>query len=144
MITFRKAAAPDFSAIREMLEELNLGHPSIVYEDFWVAIAGSEPVGVVNVKDCGSACYINAVGVRPSYQRRGVARGLLNEILQGIQKPAWLYTKIPDFFRRFGFVEGKPPQEIPQRGIYNCDRCRDRSICVCMIRPANVSTISRI
>lgn len=142
MITFRKAAAPDFQAIKEILDEFDFGHPSIRYEDFWAAFAGSEPVGVVNVKDCGSVCYINAVGVRPSYQRRGVARGLLNEILQGIRKPACLYTKMPDFFRRFGFVDTKPPPEILACKFYDCEKCPDRSICVCMMRPANVSTIS--
>lgn len=139
MFIFRKATEPDFPAIGEILDELDIGHPSLVYGDFWIAADGGKLKGVANVKRCGGYFYLSAVGVRSSNQREGVARKLLNIILPKINKPVCLYTKIPDFFRRFGFIEADPPKEIPPREIYDCGKHCNPAICVCMTRSINAS-----
>lgn len=135
MISIRRVTDADFPAVDEIMAELNLGHPSISKEDFWVALDGGGILGVANILDCGECHYVSAVGVRRKYQKRGVARALLDEILPRLKKDAYLYTKIPDFFRRFGFAETKAPETIPPREIYSCGKCCDESICLCMMRP---------
>ena len=138
MIIIRPAQQVDFQAIESILDELDLGHQSISMDRFWVAVDGGEVVGVSNIEDCGASCYLSAVGVRTSHQGRGIASRLLNQILEEAHKVVYIYTKIPDYFRRFGFSNSQPSQEIPPREIYDCESCCGSDECVCMVRYPDV------
>lgn len=142
MITIRRALKADFPAIEEIIAEFDLGHPSVSRENFWVAADADQVLGVANIQDCGECYYVSAVGVKREYQEKGVARALVSEILQGLKKDVYLYTKMQAFFRKFGFVESKTPDMIPSREIYNCGKCRDESICLCMVRRFDAAKIS--
>ncbi len=142
MITVRTAHAGDYPVIDEILDELELGHPSIRMGDFWVALVEGEIAGVANVADCGGSLYLSAVGVLPQHRGAGVAAELLAAVFAHAMKGIYLYTAIPEFFRRFGFDEAAAPPEIPPREIYDCSDCERRESCVCMMRMPHSAALS--
>lgn len=142
MITFRPAQEGDFPSIAAILSELELGHPSIRPELFLVAVRGGEIAGVANVEDCGAAIYLSAVGVRSASQGSGVARAMIEGIIGFAKKGIYVYTRIPKFFERFGFVPTDAPACIPPREIYDCDACGGLHECLCMVRKPDAPTIS--
>ena len=142
MIIVRPAQAGDFPAIDGVLDAMELGHPSMRMSDFWVAEVDGDLAGVVNVADCGASLYVSAVGVLPEYRGQGVAAELLSECLRHATKGMYVYTKIPEFFRRFRFDEAAPPPEIPPREIYGCATCEEAERCVCMMRPPDGAALS--
>ena len=142
VITLRTAQEADFPAIALVLEELELGHPAIRLELFHLGLSGGEIVAVANVMDCGPSLYMSAVGVRKSSQGGGVARSFLGRLLSGLPKEVYVYTRIPEFFGRFGFEESAAPGEIPPRSIYDCASCGGLNECLCMVRRPYAAVIS--
>jgi len=142
VITLRTAQEADFPAIDLILSELELGHASIKMELFHVGISGNGIVAVANVMDCGPSLYMSAVGVKKSSQGGGVARSFLGRLLSGLPKEVYVYTRIPDFFKRFGFKESAAPGEIPPRSIYDCASCGGINECLCMVRRPYAAAIS--
>lgn len=138
----RPAQEADWPAIAALLGELELDHPLLRCEQFYVAAAGERIAGVAHLEACdGAVAYMSSVGVRRSDQRQGIARALLGDILARARCDVYLYTRIPDFFRRFGFVPTDPPPVIPSREIYDCEACGGRAGCCCMVRRASVSSV---
>lgn len=133
-IIIRKPKEEEYQAIESIIDELALGHSSIDYSDFLVAISGGEIAGVVNLKDCGPCVYLNAVGVKKNHQGKGIAKELIRTAIKNSTKEIYLYTKICDFFSKFGFKESAPHPSIPSREIYGCNSCSDLHRCVCMVR----------
>lgn len=142
MITVRPAQTGDFPAIDGVLDAMELGHPSMRMSDFWVAEVDGDLAGIANVADCGASLYVSGVGVLPTYQGQGVAAELLSACLGSATKGTYLYTKIPEFFRRFRFDEAAAPPEIPPREIYDCATCGDVERCVCMMRTPHGAALS--
>ena len=142
MITIRRANNDDLESIASILEELDLGHPSLSFDGFWVVLSGAKIVGVSHIKDCGKSSYLSAVGITQGFQKKGVARFFLNEMLSPLKKNVYVYTRIPDFFAKFGFITADCPAEIPPREIYGCDACEGNHPCTCMVRYCNETTVS--
>lgn len=140
MITIRKANPSDYQEIERILKELDIDHPSILPEDFWVAESEGRVVGVTNIKDCGKSIYMSAVGVIESIRGRGVASALIAELLKNsVDKNVYLYTGMPGFFERLGFVPADAPCEIPPHSIYGDGACDGINECVCMVRTGRAS-----
>ncbi|MFH0799584.1 MAG: GNAT family N-acetyltransferase [Pseudomonadota bacterium] len=137
MITVRPAQEEDFASIEDLLQGLEIGHPSFSARDFQVASVDGEIAAVANLKDCGACFYLGAVGVAERQQGRGVARKFLDEILAAADRDVYLYTRIPEFFGRFGFGVARAPAAIPPREIYGCEACDGAAACVCMVRRAD-------
>lgn len=142
MITIRRALEGDLRRVLSILEELNLGHPSLLPGNFHVAAMGGRVVGVANLEDCGPALYLSAVGVVPFFRKRGVAHLLIETILSERKKDAYVYTYVPEFFSKLGFSFSDVPAFIPGRDIYDCRECDDRERCVCMVRKQNAAAVS--
>lgn len=138
----RPMCEAEYPVVERILHELELGHPSIPREAFWVAIDAGEIVGISNLATSGSSLYLSAVGVPKQHQGKEIATALLRELLKTARVPVFLYTQIPSFFARLGFVKTASPPEIPPREIYGCEACGGEKQCICMMRRPNASAIS--
>lgn len=141
-LTVRPMREKEYPAVERILGELDLGHPSIRREDFWVAVDAGEVVGISNLSRFGSSLYLSAVGVSITHQGKGVATALVRELLKETRAPAYLHTTIPQFFSRMGFVPAPPSAEVPKRDISGCEACRDMDRCVSMVRRTDDSRVS--
>lgn len=141
-LVIRPMREEESPAMELILRDLELDHPSIHREDFWVAVDAGEIVGISNLSRFGSSLYLSAVGVSIKHQGKGVATALLREMLKEARAPIYLYTKIPHFFARLGFVSAPPSPEVPPRDISGCEACRDKGQCICMVRRTDDSRVS--
>lgn len=130
----RRAHAREWGEIKEIIRDLDLDHPRLSCENFWVAEADRRIAGIAHLEMCGEGLYLSSVGVSKEKRGLGIARSLMEKILEDTEGRVFVYTIIPDFFRRFGFVEARPPPGIPPREIYNCRSTCDANRCVCMVK----------
>ncbi len=130
----RRAQGKNKQAIINLLKELDLYYNLIELKDFWVAEENNKIIATAQLLDCGEFLFLSSVGVDPKQQKHGVARKLLNKLLADQNRNTYLYTIIPDFFKKFGFeVTTTLPQNIPSKDRYECSACYpDR--CVTMVK----------
>jgi uncharacterized protein len=128
-ITVRPATEADHPAILTLLRELELGYVAQHLPSFLVVegrSGGGAPAvfGVAELKEFGGDRLLSSVGVREDLQGLGLGRVLVERVLAGVADDVWLYTLIPGFFAKLGFVEDDaPPARLPPRRIYGCDAC---------------------
>jgi N-acetylglutamate synthase-like GNAT family acetyltransferase len=58
---------------------------------------------------------------------------LMDRAFEGLSKPIYLYTVIPEYFERHGFRKAAPRPDLPPRELFGCDRCEPGK-CACMRR----------
>ncbi len=130
----RPAASRDHAAVLALLRDLELDYPARDLARFHVAERRGEVVGVAELKLSRGIGLLSCVGVREDLQGRGVGRELVARVLDGVACDVYLYTLVPGFFARLGFVdEPSPPPRLPPRAIYGCEAC-DPAACRCMVR----------
>ena len=134
MCFVRTTTAIDAPHVERLLRELDLDHPQLVMDNFWIAEEGGEVAGIAHLERFGGSFYLSAVGVDEGHRGEGTARTLLERIIAEAHGPIYLYTIIPDFFRKFGFVPADPAPEIPPRSIYDCRQDCDPTKCRSMVR----------
>jgi len=131
----RKACTADGAAILELTRALELAYPAMDLSCFWVAELDGVTVGVAELKDLESCSLLSCVGVREELQGRGIGRELVDRVVREALHPVYLYTLVPDFFRKAGFRDATSlPRDLPPRAIYGCLGC-DPSRCLCLMRP---------
>lgn len=134
MLRVRKAVHDDQVAIDGLLEELQLAHNALSQEEFWVGEINGEVMAIAQLTEVGEQRVLSSVGVRKAYRRRGVARQLLNTMLEQVDGEVYLFTLEPDIFAAIGFEPAKTPEAVARfRAHYNCDACHTHS-CSCMRR----------
>jgi N-acetylglutamate synthase-like GNAT family acetyltransferase len=125
----RPATESDHTAIRALLDALELEYPARHLPSFVVAEGrfdhGPPTVfGIAELKDFGGARLLSCVGVREDLQGLGLGRVLVERALDRVTDDVWLYTLVPGFFAKLGFVYGDaPPERVPPRRLYGCDAC---------------------
>lgn len=129
----RKTRPEDRSRIGDILNELDLAYEALSFDDVWLVEEKGKVLSVAELCDHGDSFLLSAVGTVRSSQGKGIASRLLKMILKDLDKPVYLYTLIPEFFARLGFVPIGASDRPPSREIYNCATC-DPSRCVCMVR----------
>ena len=135
---FRRSTDTDSSEIEAVLRDLDLWCPTIMMEGFWVAEEGGRIVAVARLEEAGGCYFLSALGVIPSFRKRGIASELVERMAGERGGETYLYTIIPGLFERLGFEEVSAPDQIPRREAFECDKCEpDR--CVCMVRRCDVS-----
>jgi N-acetylglutamate synthase-like GNAT family acetyltransferase len=131
----RRAHAADHATILELTGALELTYPAMDLPCFWVAELDGVTVGVAELKDLESCSLLSCVGVREELQGRGIGRELVDRVVREALHPVYLYTLVPDFFRKAGFRDPSAlPPDLPPRAIYGCIGC-DPSRCLCLMRP---------
>jgi len=133
-LCIRKAAARDSAAILALVHSLELAYPAMDLSCFWVWEKDGEIVAAAELKDLSTCSLLSCVGVREELQGRGMGRSLVDRVAREARFPVYLYTLVPEFFRKAGFrdAESQPP-DLPPRSIYGCLGC-DPSQCRCMMR----------
>jgi N-acetylglutamate synthase-like GNAT family acetyltransferase len=133
-ITIRPAVDQDRPGIIKVLDEADLRYSTETLNRFTVAELDREIVGVVRLEEYPDFNFLSSLGVLPSQERKGVASALLQTVLKGKHKPVYLYTIIPAFFLRFGFIASTQFPGLPAREIFGCEQCFPER-CVTMVRP---------
>lgn len=129
----RRAHQEDTAQILKILDELDLYHPSRIPQDFWVAKKNDKIVGLSCLSDHGDFLFLSSVGVIPNQRNNGIAKAILKKILPDAKKDVYLYSIIPDFFKKLGFEIVDAPKDLPPKNGIGCDECH-AAMCVCMRR----------
>ena len=132
-LNIQPAQEKDKDEISKILEILDLYHPTKIPEKFWVAKSDGKVVGVACLNEYDDFFFLSSVGVVSDYQRQDIARTMLKKILGNLNKDVYLYTIIPDFFKKFGFKIVKPPRNLPSKESLECENCLSDN-CVCMVK----------
>jgi N-acetylglutamate synthase-like GNAT family acetyltransferase len=140
MVKIRKAQPADHAAILEIINQHDLAYPTQTLDNFWVAEEKGQVVGIADLWHFRGFFFLSSVGVSEGHQHQGIATELLNTLLAGVRWDIYIFTVMPEFFRRFGFeVTAQPPRGLPPRTIFNCGNCTPVT-CVCMRRQATHDT----
>ncbi len=135
MMIIRRAGASDREAVYRILKEQDLDYSRLTFDNFWVAEEAGTILGVARLEEFGNFFFLSSVGTAKDEQRKGVASGLLANILEGRGKDTYLYTVIPGFFQKLGFEAAPILCGLPAREVFDCEDCRPPD-CICMKRKA--------
>ncbi len=138
MLKIRKASEKDTKEILKTLKELDLFYPAQELNNFWVADKEGKIAGVVKLEEFDDFFFLGSLGIKKKYQNQGIADSLLKEILKTANKNFYLYTTIPEFFKKFGFRVISPLPTLPSRDAFECEYCSPEK-CVTMVRHPNAS-----
>ena len=141
MIKVRKATADDENAVVEILKEVDIYYKALEFKGFWVAEENGGVLGCARLEKFPDFFYLSCVATAPSRARSGVARAILTTLLKGLKKDVYLYTIMPDLFKKFGFRAAEPARGMPTKERYECEACHPER-CVTMVRRANDTRIS--
>lgn len=135
-LTIRPARVQDNPVILKIIKELDLAYPAQTMANFLVAVSQNEIVGIVDFEEFDSFSFLSSLGVSPGWQNKGIAKALLTHLLAKATKDIYLYTTIPGFFQRFGFLATTPLPQLPSKRTFSCHECTPQT-CVTMVRKAN-------
>ena len=139
VLLVRRALPGDFTSISGLLADLELEYPAMDFNCFYVAEKNGETVATAELKELEDCCLLSCVGVREDLQGTGIGRDFTLEVLRDASKDVYLYTLVPGFFKKLGFIEALTlPPGLPGRAIYGCRNC-DPTLCRCLFRTANAS-----
>ena len=135
MITIRKARDADKPQVIRILKDTDIYYSALKFEDFWVAEEEGEILGCAQLEEYPAFYYLGSLGVAVEHEGKGIARMLLNPLLKRLKKDTYIYTIIPEFFKKFDFVVAPPLPDLPSKDRYECADCHPER-CVTMVRHA--------
>jgi N-acetylglutamate synthase-like GNAT family acetyltransferase len=138
MLKIRPAGKEDSEGVLKVLKDLDLIYPSLTLDNFWVAEKDGVIAGTVRLEDHKDHCFLSCFGVIEKERRQGTAQALLEQSFKNIRKNIYLYTIIPDYFKKFGFKEAVPPPTLPSQAKFGCEDCSPEK-CVCMVKYPHAS-----
>lgn len=132
----RKIRPGEAAPAVELARTLGLDYPGLESDPLWVAEEGGRPIGLVALKkhpDCLELC---ALGVDPGFRGKGVARALVEALMDKAPGDVHLATIIPRFFEGCGFhiIKDVIPATFPaKRETSWCEGCPQER-CMVMLR----------
>ena len=138
MLKIRPAQKKDSQRLLKILRELDLFYPSLTLDHFWVAEKGHAIVGAIRLEEYDDFYFLSCFGVIEKERKHGIAATLLEQSLKNIRKKVYLYTIIPDFFKKFGFEEAPCASSLPSKEKLGCEECSPEK-CACMLKLAHAS-----
>lgn len=129
----RNAKKTDLPQIKSILKSVDEDITAQSWDNFRVAEKSGVVVGVVKLDEYKDYYFLSSLALKPSEQNQGIASFLMAQSLAQIKKDVYIYTIIPEFFRRFGFVETPPLPFLPKKDQMECARCHPE-LCVCMVK----------
>jgi N-acetylglutamate synthase-like GNAT family acetyltransferase len=135
MLEVRKARPKDKEACLAILKDHDLYYSALEFKGFWVADQDGRIAGCAQLEEYPKFQYLGSVAVDLESTQRGIARRILDTILKDLKKDVYLYTIIPDFFKKFGFSVTEPMPDLPSKERYECFDCFPEK-CVCMVKRA--------
>jgi N-acetylglutamate synthase-like GNAT family acetyltransferase len=122
-MTVRNARITDNDEIVKVLKDVDEYHDALELVDFFVAEEDGRVVGVVKLEEYPSFFFLSSLAVPEKLQSKGTAGKILAEIFTKANKDIYIYTVIPEFFAKFGFVKTVPIAELPAKSYLECERC---------------------
>ena len=132
-LSVRPARSSDLPIILEILDLADLRYRHETLNGFHLAEIDGRIAGVVRLDEHPDFVFLTSLGVRPELQQQGIATTLLKSLFKDINKPIYLYTIIPEFFARLGFIKTDPRPDLPPKEIFGCDECFPER-CRCMVK----------
>ena len=131
----RKARPQDVARAVRLAKSLELDYPGLEADPLWVAEEAGDVIGLVALKthpDCLELC---ALGVEPSFRRKGIGKALTEALMAEAPGDVHLATIIPAIFESCGFRRTSkiPPTFPAKRKTSWCDGCTPE-LCTVMIR----------
>lgn len=133
MITLRPAITTDLPRINQILNELDLAYPGQTDKDYWVLEEDRQIKAIAKWQDLKDYYFLSSLGVAPQFQKQGLGKKILEHFMADQDKDIYIYTLIPDFFKKYGFEPIKLAQDLPIKSIFDCHNCYPNK-CVCMVR----------
>lgn len=133
MVKIRKATSSDKEAIDKILIELDINYSAQEYDNFYVAEVNGQVVGTARWNEYDEFFFLSSLGVALNSQNQHIATIMLDKLFNNIKKPVYIYTIIPDFFKKIGFKETVPILTLPKKNLLECDDCFP-GVCLCMVR----------
>ncbi|MFZ5910621.1 MAG: GNAT family N-acetyltransferase [Chloroflexota bacterium] len=113
--TLRPAVEADFPAIRALIRGARINPTGLDWRRFTVAVDGSGVIGCGQLKPVPSGLTeLASLAVQPALRRQGVARAILEHLLDGSPRPLYLTCRsgLGSFYEKFGFA-AVAPGELP-------------------------------
>jgi N-acetylglutamate synthase-like GNAT family acetyltransferase len=129
---FRPAKESDEQAIMKIVASQDLLYKTLHFNAFHLAEIDGKIGSVLRLEAFDHFYFLSSLGTDQALEGHGLASGLIQSIQKNITKPIYLYTIIPGFFTRLGFLPLDPPRDIPPRSLYSCVTCEPLR-CVCMV-----------
>ncbi len=143
-IKIRPAQPEDYPAIIRLLRDLELDYPSRDLKRFVAGELEGQILAIAELKEYDDFCLLSCVGVREDLQGSGIGRIFVDQVLEDLDRDVYLYTLVPGFFKKTGFVEATSlPAALPPRSIYGCAAC-DPALCRCLVRKPDVPRIPAV
>jgi len=122
----RPALPSEMKTIDEISLRFDLDSNDTAYEQFLVAEIGGRLAGFGRLIQRKNAMELGTVGVLEEYRGKGVAAGIVQELIKKAGKKAlYLTTLIPSYFKRFGFekMDTPAPKSMIRKKEW-CDGCK--------------------
>ncbi len=116
MMEIREAEWSERRDIKTLVRRSELNPVGIDWRRFLVAIDDvGEIVGIGQIKIHRSARELASIAVVPSWQGKGVARGIIERLLRDSLRELWLTcrSQLIPFYLLFGFAEVRERREVP-------------------------------
>jgi N-acetylglutamate synthase-like GNAT family acetyltransferase len=132
----RKIRPGEAAPAVELARKLGLDYPGLESDPLWIAEKDGQAIGLVALKkhpDCLELC---ALGVDPVFRGKGVAKALVEALMDEATGDVHLATVIPRFFESCGFhiIKEAIPLAFPaKRQTAWCEGCPQQR-CTVMLR----------
>ena len=123
MLRIQKATEEDFQKIQSILNELDLDHMNQDLDKFVVAADKQKIIGIAEISEYENFSFIYSFGIIKELQSKGYGKDFLSKLLKQLKKPVYLYTIIPEFFLKNGFVLTEFIEGLPPRSTEFCSNC---------------------
>jgi N-acetylglutamate synthase-like GNAT family acetyltransferase len=106
-LVFRPAKKEDFPAIRALIHAVGINPTGLDWRRFLIAVTGTgELTGCAQIKPhADGSRELASLAVREQDRGQGVARALIERLLEGQPRPVYLMcrARLGSFYNRFGF-----------------------------------------
>lgn len=121
-IVVRKAVDADIEKILPYLIKFNLDGENISSDQFIVAEVDNQLAGFGRIKPYETIHELSGIGVLEEYRNFGIGSKIVKYLVKIFpENEVWLTTKIPDYFKKLGFIESdNPPVEIKDKCCRVC------------------------
>jgi len=131
-MNIRKARDEDLASITALALNFDLDHENMRAGNFRVAEEGGKIVGIGQILPHEDCLELASVGVLPEYQKTGVGKQLIRQLLDSVQSEVYLATIIPHYFERFGFKNtDRVPLSMLKKESW-CVGCK-KELCTVMV-----------
>ncbi len=140
-LAVRAAEPKDYPAVIDLLAALELDYPERDLSLFRVGVTNDEIIAIAELKDFGNFSLLSCVGVREDIQGAGIGKIFTSQVLREAKSDVYLYTLVPGFFEKLGFVKVlNLPPGLPPRSYYGCVGCEQLG-CTCMVKVKDASRL---